>query len=152
MRRGFRESRSQEKGEEPNQAVRAVGDFQLREKFTSGARNDTREGKVRRPGPEMRERAALHVYEGGFARRMHNFEDQRLATGSDEVKVVIIFTRELMRRGLYAKELLGDGDSLRGRNRPSNACFRKHERNCNGGAEVRPTKMNCVSSPARKPV
>ena len=107
---------------------------------------------MRRPGPEMRERAALHVYEGGFARRMHNFEDQRLATGSDEVKVVIIFTRELMRRGLYAKELLGDGDSLRGRNRPSNACFRKHERNCNGGAEVRPTKMNCVSSPARKPV
>jgi hypothetical protein len=89
---------------------------------------------------KMGESSALHVHKRGFTSGMHDFEYERLAVGSEELEIVVVFAGERASGCLYAEKLLDDVGRFGGRDGRGDACFREHERNCIGGTRVRPNE------------
>jgi hypothetical protein len=106
--------------------------IQARVESALRGRTDTRKSEMRRALSEVSESATLHVNEGLFASRMHEFEDEGATVGGCEEKIVVVFAREGAGGGVEGVKIASDARSFGRREKRSNAGFRHHARNCNG--------------------
>src|SRR5208337_5668362 len=99
------------------------------EQLTLGGGDHTRQREMRRPGGQMRERAALHVYKRILARRMHQLKDEFMGIRSLEVKIVVIFSRQRADCRRHAENVLGNSRGNFGGKRGSDPRLWHHVEN-----------------------
>jgi hypothetical protein len=133
---GFGEGDARKKGEQPDQAAGAVFGLNAGEELPLAGGDDARKSEMRCAGGEMREGEALHVHKGFFAGGMHDFEDKRASVRNNEVEIVVVLAGKRTQYRFQAIEIARDARGVRGSEGRSNASFRHHAENCNGGETV----------------
>ena len=130
---GFGEGDARKKGEEPDQAAGTAFGFDAREELPLASGNHARKGEMGSALSEVHEGAALHVNEGFIPGGMHDLEDKSARVGSEQMEIIVVLSGEGLRNGFKTVKTEGEARGIRRSERRSNAGFRHHAENCNGG-------------------